>query len=316
MSGERAQIEERPAKSAARQRRATILLVALRVVVAIMMIVHARTEQVPYDEVQRFEQIATSPGTPYRDFPVEYAPLELAFVLAIGGSGLAATATRLIVVALASDLATAAIIARIWGSRARLSYLALGMPLFLVMYIRFDAVTVLLATASLALLRRGRDRGAPLQHAGGTLRIGRIAGWARPVLGALTASLIAATWRRARDRPLPEGRAALTAVATLLVLSPLFSVQYVLWLIPWAAIAGTQADGRRSERVTFAIALLTGTLWFIYGYGQATHLYVLLIKILLVARDGLCVALAADWLLGASPSRAGGLEEPVTNLAG
>jgi hypothetical protein len=49
--------------------------------------------------VLRIEQIASSPGTPYRDFPVEYMfPENLAMQL-IGGSGAEATAIRLVFIA-------------------------------------------------------------------------------------------------------------------------------------------------------------------------------------------------------------------------
>ena len=38
------------------------------------------------------------------------------------------------------------------------------------------------------------------------------------------------------------GRPALTAVAAVLLMSPLFSAQYVFWLLPWAAIAAVDDE--------------------------------------------------------------------------
>lgn len=38
-------------------------------------------------DIARFRQIATTPGVPYRDFPVEYAPVETAVIEAVAKGG-------------------------------------------------------------------------------------------------------------------------------------------------------------------------------------------------------------------------------------
>ena len=57
---------------------------------------------------------------------------------------------------------------------------------------------------------------------------------------------------------------ALAAVAALLVCSPVFSPQYVAWLLPWAAVAG--GDGRRWTWLGAAPVIITGalvTIWYV-----------------------------------------------------
>jgi hypothetical protein len=96
----------------------------------------------------------------------------------------------------------------------------------------------------------------------GANRTGTVPGWAPTVLGLLAIGLVAATWllgRRRRQRP--AGAPALTAVAALLICAPVFSPQYVAWLLPWAAIAGG-----RWAKLTAVPVVLTGALvasWYL-----------------------------------------------------
>jgi hypothetical protein len=107
--------------------------------------------------VLRIEQIASAPGTPYRDFPVEYMfPEDLAMQL-IGGSGAEATAIRLVFIAFVADLAAAAAVWWGWGRRSAAVYLVLGVPLLSFLYQRFDLVSVALATWGAALVERRED---------------------------------------------------------------------------------------------------------------------------------------------------------------
>jgi hypothetical protein len=80
----------------------------------------------------------------------------------------------------------------------------------------------------------------------GASRIGTMVAWEVAVLRALTIVLISVAWVRARSRGGDAaGGPALAAVATLLILSPVASPQYVSWLLPWAAI--TASERRRLD---------------------------------------------------------------------
>jgi hypothetical protein len=66
-------------------------------------------------------------------------------------------------------------------------------------------------------------------------------------------------WLLARRRPFPPaGAPALAAIAALLVFAPVFSPQYVVWLVGWGAIAGR--DGPRWTWLASVPVILTGTL--------------------------------------------------------
>jgi hypothetical protein len=105
-------------------------------------------------------------------------------------------------------------------------------------------------------------RSGQVRFESGANRTGLVPPWGPFALGLLTAALVTAVWllaRRRRQRP--AGAPALTAVAALLVCAPLFSPQYVAWLLPWAAIAGG-----RWARATAVPLVLTGGLvatWYL-----------------------------------------------------
>jgi hypothetical protein len=99
----------------------------------------------------------------------------------------------------------------------------------------------------------------------GANRAGTIPTGIPAVLLLATATTVAAIWLVARRRDdAPAGAPAMAAVAALLVFAPVFSPQYVAWLLPWAAIAG--GDGRRWTWLGAAPVILTGalvTLWYV-----------------------------------------------------
>jgi hypothetical protein len=99
----------------------------------------------------------------------------------------------------------------------------------------------------------------------GANRTGALPSWARAALAVLLiAGLAAVWWRAARSPADPFGAPALAAVATLLVLSPVLSPQYLVWLMPWAAIA-SRDDGRLT-RLAAVPVVITGavmTLWYL-----------------------------------------------------
>jgi Glycosyltransferase family 87 len=133
-------------------------LVVVRVIVLALVIVDAERSPIRDPDVLRAERIASSPARPYRDFPVEYMPLETATIEVIAGDGFEATSIRLALIAFVADLAVGAAIAWGWGRRPAAMYLFLGLPLLSFMYQRFDLVSVALTVWAFAVLRRRGDR--------------------------------------------------------------------------------------------------------------------------------------------------------------
>ncbi len=332
-------------------------------------------------DVGRFHEIATSDGRPYRDFQVEYAPVETIAIQLIAGGNRRATAARLAVLALACDLLAFAAVWYGWGRRAAALYLLIGLPLVPFIYVRIDPLVVALATWGVALARRGKERsggvtlalaamtklwplvvapafvvegreratrwfagvfaaclaawfayggldgikqvlsfrgatgwevgstvgaivwlatGGPIRTEAGANRIGTIPDWSRVALLVALVVALVAIWTRARDRDVDaSGGPALAAVAALLALSPLFSLQYALWIVPWAAVAWTDPRTARWGRLGFAVTLVTGVLVFFYiGIDpNQWHLPIgWIVIVLLLIRDGLCLWIAVGWI--------------------
>jgi len=331
------------------------------------------------DDLPRFQQIFLSTGTPYRAFPVEYAPGELIFIRLLGSSSMATFATRVAVVAFVADLAAWAGIRWAWGRAPGAMYFLLGTPLLVFIYLRFDLVAVAIATWATALVIRGRERagglsfaaailaklwplvvvpmlmvqrrrqaliytatasvlawgawvsisgieavrqvvtfrhatgwgvessvgsviwiatGGPVRLEEGTPRVGDIPAWAPIVLGCIVLALLVAIWvyadRRREDAP---GAASLAAVGALLACSPLFSLQYAVWLLPWAAIASARGQ-RAMVSVAGLVTILTGTLFIVYDPSRVGWS-----QIILVARNLAVVALPAMWLASRARDR-------------
>lgn len=120
-------------------------------------------------DVERFRTIALHAGTPWRDFPVEYAPLQALIVRLVFGASLHTDATILAMIAWAADLATFSVLRIAWGRRAGLLYLLLGLPLLGFIYQRIDLVPVALAVTGLGLARRGREGAGGVSIAAGVL---------------------------------------------------------------------------------------------------------------------------------------------------
>src|SRR4029078_6420642 len=79
----------------------------------------------------------------------------------------------------------------------------------------------------------------------GANRAGAIPTGAPEALLALTVVTVTTIWLLARRRDeQPAGAPALAAVAALLVFSPVFSPQYVAWLLPWAGRAPRARSAR------------------------------------------------------------------------
>ena len=365
-----------------------VLLIAVRVIVLVATLRADHSGPVKDDDVLRFGQIATTAGRPYRDFQVEYMPVELLTIRAIAGDGASATATRLALLSFTCDLAAAAALWYGWGRRAAALYLLIGLPLQTFILYRIDPLVVALAAWSMALAKRDRDgpagavlalavltklwpvvllpwflvarrrravamfaivagsgllvwvlvgglrapwqvltfrgasgwavestvgsvvwlaTGGPIRLESGAVRTGSAPLWARALLLGVIVAIVARIWMRLRDDNADaSGAPALAAITALIALSPLFSVQYTCWLVPWIAIA---VLGARRERNTamfgIAIVFLGGLLAVLYG--NATETIVGSIKVLLLLRNVTCVALVAYWLISGNKRRAGAL---------
>jgi Glycosyltransferase family 87 len=133
----------------------------------------------------------------------------------------------------------------------------------------------------------------------GANRTGTVPGAAPPLLLLATLAVVTAIWLVARRRTdtTSAGPPALAAVAALLVFAPVFSPQYVVWLLPWAAIAG--GDGRRWTRLASVPVILTGTLatlWYLdVDLGPGLNQLVLIVRNLSV------LAIPIVWLWRARP---------------
>jgi hypothetical protein len=136
------------------------MLVVVRVLILALVVLGAGRRPVTDVQILNAEQIATSPATPYRNFPVAAMPLETATDRTIGGGGATTTAARIAILAFLGDLGTAAALAWGWGRRPAIVYLLLGLPLLSFIYLRFDLVSVALATWAIAWTRhRGEALG-------------------------------------------------------------------------------------------------------------------------------------------------------------
>jgi hypothetical protein len=133
-------------------------MVLVRIVILVVTIYVGNTRPIVDGDIRRFEEIATTHGTPYRDFETEYAPVETAAIRAMAGDGLPATVTRVALLWFVCDLATAAALGWAWGMATATTYLVLGLPLLTSMSLRLDPLVVVLAVAGFALARKGRER--------------------------------------------------------------------------------------------------------------------------------------------------------------
>jgi hypothetical protein len=131
-------------------------LAALHVLVFAAVLLRADALAAHDADVGRANRIATSPATPYLNFPVEFMPIQTAVDRALAGGSAADAARRIALVALVADAAAAAAMGVGWGRRQAATYLVLALPLLPFLALRFDLVAVALAAWSYALLVRRR----------------------------------------------------------------------------------------------------------------------------------------------------------------
>jgi hypothetical protein len=144
---------------------------------------------------------------------------------------------------------------------------------------------------------------APTRIESGAVRVGDSPGWASAVLGVVIVVLVGCIWVRsvhARDRSvqLADGVVPLTAVCVVLLCSPLLSPQYLIWLLPFAAIAWT--PGRPMPTILVVVATML-TMWLATGYVDLTNGQIGP-ELLLVARN---LTLVTIVVLGFAATRAG-----------
>ncbi len=346
-------------------------LLLVRIVV-LLVAIRAGTSGPLHDDLERFRQIFTQPGLPYRDFPVEYAPLEVVLIRLFGSASAAALAGRVALIACAADVGAWAALRWGWDRATAVRYLWLGTPLLVFVYTRLDLVPVALAAWGAALALRGRERaggaalaaatltklwpvvvlpalwlerrgralwwattlsaigvvmwavlggiagvravftfrdatgwgvesipgsavwiitGGPVRVEAGAPRVGTVPAGATAALALLLGAALIAIWLRARRMEVRGfGAPSVAAVGALLACAPLFSLQYVAWLLPWAALAAT--EDRRLFRIVGAIEILTGILFVVYAPDR-----VVASQVVLVARNIAVASLPILWLV-------------------
>ena len=142
------------------QRPSTGLLGALlgvHVLVLVVLIAKASSLGSIDADVGRAFRIATSPAIPYRNFPVEFMPLQTAADRLLAGGMIGAAATRIALLAFVADVAVVGVMLWGWGRRVAATYLILALPLLPFLYLRFDLVSVAFAAWAYAWLRRNDE---------------------------------------------------------------------------------------------------------------------------------------------------------------
>lgn len=113
-------------------------------------------------DVERFQAIADTAGTPYVDHEVEYPPLSVVVAEVVLADNVVESHQRLVALSLLIDLAIAAVLARAFGSRAAIAYLLIGLPLVPSGLLRLDLWAALAAVIAAAAVARPRRH--PSQH--------------------------------------------------------------------------------------------------------------------------------------------------------
>jgi hypothetical protein len=132
----------------------------------------------------------------------------------------------------------------------------------------------------LELMTRGRLHGD-----GGAWRVGAPPGAANAALTVLLVGAISLVWWRvAHSAGRHEiGVAESAAVAALLVFAPLLSPQFLIWLVPWLALAG--AAGERTIERLGGAAIVLATIVLLLS--EPKHADMLWVQFVLLARNGL-----------------------------
>lgn len=157
---------------------------------------------------------------------------------------------------------------------------------------------------------------APVLDEEGALRVGRVSPIARDAGDLLLVALVVAvcvllTRAAQPDAGLVDGVAATTVVAGLLATSSIFSPQYAVWLLPFAAIAAATGSwgvaGAATATCTLSTVLMYGASDVVHGAPWA--------EVVLMARNLVVLATVAAGVVtlvrAARPAAARSAAEPV-----
>jgi Glycosyltransferase family 87 len=215
--------------------------IAIRAALVVGVLFALWTGPVFDSDARRFSALSGETGTPYRDYAVEYAPVELGVIQLIGSGDVRATAIRLVVTCFLLDLLAFAGMWSGWGRRIAIAYLWLGVPLLVLGYLRLWYLPVALAVWALALLRKRRPDVAGV--------VGALALFAKLWPIALAPALLAET----RRRSFPFVLAGLVGGVGWLVLGGIGGVRQVMTF--------RSATGWEIESTV-------GTLVWVFGGGE------------------------------------------------
>ena len=126
----------------------------------------------------------------------------------------------------------------------------------------------------------------------GAVRVGTAPHWAEGLLLAAGIVVIVVAWTKWRGGPESTDRWAVraaVAVAVVLLVSPILSPQYVVWLLPWMALAAL--EDRRLGVLTLVVTILTTLIWFLPFRGISV------LESLILARNAALVSLVIGGLL-------------------
>ncbi len=197
--------------------RARRLLVGALTVHAAVTVVYAVGSPQPAFDFDRYHEIATAPGRPYRDYPVEFPPVTVGVFRALAhlpggraGFGLGIVALNLI-----SDAIIVAALVWGWGEAAAAAFAMLVVPVIYLFFNRIDPWSAAAATLALAAWRRGAPRATGVALAvGASLKL-----WPLVLAGALFVpprlSADPRRFRRLAIGAFAVAAAALAAVALL-----------------------------------------------------------------------------------------------------
>jgi hypothetical protein len=358
------------AEAAARLNRQEWLLIGLMAAIWVLMLWWDPGLTL-HEDARRFVEISSAPGTPYRDFAVEYPPLETILVLVLGTGSDGAVVWKLAIINGASTLGCWLLLRGFWSRRVATLFLWFALPIQFFMAFRLDALSVLMLVGAIVLADRRRTtsggvlaalavmfriwpivvmpvflirrrarafviaasvvllagiwwvaisgpgavsqvsgyRGATGWHVEsgpgvleqllhpadqvhlevGAVRVGSMLPWEVGALRLVTFVLVASAWllgsRRSVDA---SGAPALAAVAVLLALSPVFSPQYLVWLLPWAAVAASERRVRDVQILTIGAGVFASFAIGIYIWNR----YPIVLEIVSLGRIICVVGLA------------------------
>ena len=127
-------------------------------------------------------------------------------------------------------------------------------------------------------------------------RLGFAPGWAKALLlGAAVAGIAAVWYRASRREPRELGLPAVAALSILTLSAPLLSYPYMIWLVPWVAIAWTERTGY-VRWLLASLMLVSGLLVVSYSSVLAEDA-LWLVKAILLLRNALLAAVPAVYLL-------------------